>query len=276
MPATLFSAAADPATVRARFQLLRPGPRLWAIGAVHGDVPGLVQLHDRLAEVIGPGDRVVYLGNFLGIGPDPAGVLDEVLDFRCRLMARQHAFACDVVLLRGQQEEMWSKLMQLQFAPHPREVLDWLGKSGVKTTLASYGLDYEQGQRAARESVTACARWTSIVRAQMSKRPGHREVFSALKRAALTRDGAMIFVAAGLHPGKTLDAMSDEFWWGGGLLDRHGGAYGAVKRIVRGYRTNLTIPESDGLVLSVDGGAGRGGRPMAACLDAAGVLVATI
>ncbi len=276
IPASLLSPSSDAAAVRARFALIQPGRRIWAIGAVHGDLAGLVQLHDRLADAIGPGERLVYLGNLLGVSGNPAGVLDEVLDFRCRLLARTGAFACDVVLLRGQQEEMWSKLMQLQFAPKPQEVLRWLMDSGVGATLMSYGLDPVHGERAARESVTACARWTSQVRGAMADRAGHRELFSALKRAAVTRDGIILLVAAGLNLAKTLDAMTDEFWWGGPVLDRLVGGYGDVQRIVRGHQGPTAHAEPDGVLVTLDGGAGRGGRPMAGCFDHTGQLVATL
>src|SRR5271165_1084784 len=43
--------------------------------------------------------------------------LDELLDFRRRVLGRGGGAACDVAFLRGSQEEVWQKLLQLQFAP---------------------------------------------------------------------------------------------------------------------------------------------------------------
>ena len=38
----------------------------------------LCAMHDALADRIEPGDRVIYLGNFLGYGPDIIGIATEV------------------------------------------------------------------------------------------------------------------------------------------------------------------------------------------------------
>ena len=98
---------------RDRFARIRGGAPLWAIAAIHGDVQRLIALHDRLARRIGVLDRVVYLGNYIGVGGAPAATLDELLAFRRWLLARPGSFACDVAYLRGAQEEMWAKLLQV-------------------------------------------------------------------------------------------------------------------------------------------------------------------
>src|SRR5207244_1969250 len=79
------------------------------------------------------------LGNYLGYGASVAATIDELLDFRCRALARPDAFACDVVFLRGAQEEMWQKLLQLQFAQNPGEVLEWMVREGVEATVKAFG-----------------------------------------------------------------------------------------------------------------------------------------
>ncbi len=121
-----------------KFAVLRNADRIWAVGSIHGDTHRLGALHDRLAERFRPpGDRLVYLGNYLGRGPDVAGTVDELLDFRRRVIALPNMFASDVVFLRGGQEEMWQKLLQLQFAVNPREVLDWMLGQGLGATLSA-------------------------------------------------------------------------------------------------------------------------------------------
>ena len=50
----------------------------------------------------------------------------------------------DVVFLRGAQEEMFLKLLQLQTAPNPNEILLWMYEHGVNKTIDSYGLDSKQ------------------------------------------------------------------------------------------------------------------------------------
>src|SRR3546814_3609696 len=73
--------------------------------------------------------------------------LDSLLRFRSLFLARPDAFACDVVHLRGSQEEMWQKLLQLQFATDPRAVLQWMLDQGLAASLESYGIAPADGLR---------------------------------------------------------------------------------------------------------------------------------
>ena len=47
----------------------------------------------------------------------------------------------EIVFLRGAQEEMFLKLMQLQTAPNPEDIVSWMFDHGVDKTIHSYGLD---------------------------------------------------------------------------------------------------------------------------------------
>ena len=88
-----------------KFAILRKTRRIWAIGAIHGEAARLAALHDMLAgRFVLPGDRIVYLGNYLGRGPDVGGTVEELLDFRRRALALPGMFAADIVFLRGGQE----------------------------------------------------------------------------------------------------------------------------------------------------------------------------
>jgi len=128
--------------------LLRGARRIWAIGAIHGDAARLKILHDRMGARLADGDRIVYLGNYLGHGAAIVPTIDELLDFRRRVLSRKNAFACDVVHLRGAQEEMWHKLLQLQFAPNPAAVLQWMVALGLRprsrAMVATCGRDLPQ------------------------------------------------------------------------------------------------------------------------------------
>src|SRR6201988_5021952 len=99
-----------------KFALLRGARRVWAIAAVNGEACPLVRLQYAIIKRFQEDYRVVYLGNYLGHGDAVLATIDELLDFRRRVLGRQRGFACDVVFLRGAQEEMWQKLLQLQFA----------------------------------------------------------------------------------------------------------------------------------------------------------------
>ena len=112
--------------------------RIWAVAACHGDVARLDRLHLALADRFRVGDRLIYCGNYLG-GGDPTGAIDRLLAFRTYMLAAPGMIANDLVYLRGIQEEIWSKMLQIQFAPNPREVLTWMLDRGAEATLRAYG-----------------------------------------------------------------------------------------------------------------------------------------
>ena len=62
-----------------KFAVLRRYRRVWAVAAIHGEADRLGRLHERLAGSLGPGDRLVYLGNYLGRGAAVAATVDGLL-----------------------------------------------------------------------------------------------------------------------------------------------------------------------------------------------------
>lgn len=274
-------AAPAPAVREAKFAVLRRARRVWVVGAIHGEAHRLADLHDALWPRFADGDRLVYLGNSLGRGRTVAGTLDELARFRCAVIARPYMFASDVAYLRGSQEEMWEKLLQLQFAVNPREVLDWMLTQGVAATIQAYGGDPDRGRAAAREGPMAMGRWTASLRQAMTERPGHRALMSTLRRAAYTDDHGLLFVHAGLDPARPLVEQSDALWWGHPGWDGIDHPYEGFRRVVRGFDRAVRGPsraERQSIVaaahtLTVDGGCGFGGALVAACLTPAGEIV---
>ena len=170
--------------------------RVWAIAAVDGESARLASIHDRIGQRFQEGDRLVYLGNYLGAGRVLATV-DELVEFRRRVLARQRGSACAVVFLRGAQEEMWHKLLQLQFAPNPSEVLQWMVSAGIEAVIRAYGGDLRQGFAASRGGAQAITRWTAVLRDRMNDTPGHRAFFSSLRHGAFTEPaGVRIWTAS--------------------------------------------------------------------------------
>lgn len=105
---------------------LRGGGTTWALGALAGDDGALERLGSALMQHWQPGDRLVVLGNMLGAAGNTPRTLDLMLRLRRRLLARPGAEVEDFVFLRGPQEEIWHKALQLQFALAPLDVLDWM------------------------------------------------------------------------------------------------------------------------------------------------------
>jgi len=255
------------------YAVLRRSRRVWAVASIHGEAERLAALHGHLSERLQFGDRLVYLGNVLGQGPQVLQSVDEVLRFRAQVMARPLGFAGDVAILRGAQEEMWQKLLELQFAPNPREVFAFMRRHGLDATIAAYGGDPRQGEAACREGPLAITRWTTGLRQHVNQNPGHAQFMAALRRAAFTDQGTLLFVNAGLDASKPLDLQGDAFWWGGGAFLELVEPYETYRRVVRGFdRRHSGLVESPHAV-SLDAGSGFGGALIAACFSNDGVIV---
>lgn len=236
--------------------------RIWAISAIHAESRRLMTLHDLLYPLIRPGDRLVYLGNYTGFGPDSPGTIDEILTFRRMVLSIPGMAAGDIVYLRGAQEEIWQKLLQIQFAPNSYQTLEWMLRNGLEPTLRQYGLDPDKGRHACQEGVMGLTKWTSQIRTHLRRHAGH-EIFSTQhKRAAYTHDEnpyPMLFVHTGLDPQKPLHEQGDSFWWGSQHFSQILLPYDPFQKVVRGYD-----PAHQGLNLNcvtatLDGGCGFGG-----------------
>ncbi len=256
-----------------KFAVIRRAARVWAVAAIHGDADRLCALHDALSPRLSPDDRLVYLGNYLGHGAAIIRTLDELLRFRRQFIARPRLFASDVVYLRGSQEEMWQKLLQLHFAVNPREVLDWMLGQGVDATLRAYGGDPARSRVAMREGAMAIGRWTASVRQAMAAHLGHRELMSILRRAAHTDDDGLLFVHAGLDPRRPLAEQGDSLWWGHAAWAKLRTPYADYRCVVRGYGGAAAAVDPGPHALTIDGGCGAGGPLVAVCLATDGTVL---
>jgi len=258
------------------FAVLPEGRRNWAVASIFGEIDRLAALHAILDARIAPQDNLIYLGNLLGRG-DVGATVDELLLFRRAILARRLTDDCgEIVFLRGSQEEMWHKLLQMQFAPNPGEVLEWMLSQGIGATLQAYGGTLAEGRTAARLGAVALSRWTNQLRVAMRERDGHERLMTELRRAAYTRDGTILFVNAGVDPRRPLSAQRDSFWWGSREFETMTGTYAGFRRIVRGAgprRSGVVIGEP---VASIDGGCGAGGPLVAACFAADGAVLDVI
>ena len=258
---------------RQKFAVLRAVRRVWAVGAIHGDAARLERLHAALWPRLELCDRIVYLGNMIGRGPASLEVLDALLRFRIHVLARPHSDVEDVVYLRGSQEEMWQKMLQLQFATDPRGVLRWMFEQGVDAILQSYGVAPEDALRGAATGTVVLTRWTGRLRRIIQAHPGHYELMAALRRAAYSDDGALLFVNSGLDPSRPLEAQSDSFWWSSGAFHRIAEPYGDFRRILRGFDPSHAGYALTDYTATLDGGCGFGGTLIAACVTPDGALI---
>jgi len=256
--------------------VLRGGGRVWAIGAIHGDAARLRVLHGRLKSQLVPGDQLVYLGGYLGCGSAVVAAIDEILLFRRAFIAQPGVAVEDVVFLRGAQEEIWQKLLQLQFAVGPADVLRWMLDRGVGPTIAAYGGSADEGLLAAEQGVLALTRWTGGLRQAIRQFDGHTTLLACLKHAAYTDDHQLLFVHAGIDPARPLGAQRDHFWWGLPAFEALETAYLPFRLVVRGYLPAGGNGAPGRPVATLDGGAGRGGPLIAACFGPDGDILQVI
>lgn len=219
-------------------------------------------LHDALQDRFQPGDRVVYLGNYIGYGDRPCETIDELLTFRRLLLSMPGIIPDDIIYLRGGQEEMWQKLLQIHFAPNPVELLLWIQEKGLSATLEPYGISFHDGIVAAQEGVMALTHWTNSLREAIRLRPGHEIFGMQLKRAAYLPESSssqMLFVHAGINPDLPLDEQGDSFWWGNGDFNRISTPYAPFHKVIRGFDPEHRGIYINGVTACIDGGCGFGG-----------------
>jgi hypothetical protein len=247
--------------------------RIWAMSSIHAESQKLVQVHDQILERFRPGDRLIYTGNYIGRGRDSAGVIDELLMFRRLLLSMPGVLCNDIVYLRGAQEELWQKALQVQFAPNPKEVMRWMLDNGLNESLCAYGVSPIEGMSAANGGVMPLSRWTNRMREMIRVKPGHDIFMMQLRRAAYTNTDVnfpMIFVNSGINQQKSLDDQGDAFWWYGHQFPQIVLPFEPFQKIIRGYdplQNGITV---SAVTASIDGGCGFGGNLVCAGFDTNG------
>jgi len=265
-----------------RFANLGTPERIFAIPSIHGNLQKLHALHESLYHQFQPGDRLIYLGNYTGYGDYSRQTIDSLLSFRRCLMSMPGVQASDIIYLRGTQEEMWQKLIQIQFAPNPSLVMDWMLDRGLAQTIESYGLCLHEAQRVAHEGVIRLSRWTEKVRHTIYSNPGHDIFGSQLKRAAYTDcryqkvEGTcspLLFVNAGIDFSKSLEDQGDCLWWGNTHFSSARLPYNPYQKIFRGYDPMNGGYDENAITATLDNNCGRGGSLLYAAIASNGDIV---
>lgn len=242
--------------------------RIWVIGAVYGDAARLSVLHQTLISLYQADDIIIYLGNLMGYGSDVGGVLDEVFCFRNILIQKMKAKPENIIYLRGNQEEMWRKLLTLQFAHKPENIYPWLLNHGVGESIRAYGLDPEEGKVIVNRGSVAISRWTGELRNLQNDSHGHNDILNALKHAVLTDDGKILFASWGVDPSLPFSAQGDAFWWGSQFVINPEKQYDKFDLLVRGESN----PKNYGVHsyphhLHINSAGGRGGPLLGAVIE---------
>ncbi len=212
--------------------------KIWAIGSLHSDLESFQSIKNYILLNFQEGDKLIFLGNIIGFGKKSKEIISEVLSLRFFLMAKFYLNHNDIVFLRGAQEEMFSKLLQLQIAPNPIEIIDWIFSHGVDQTIISYNFNPQEFREVASQGTIQINKLTAKLNSKISETPGHKEFFSSLKHAAFSETKEILFVNRGVDISRPLSAQSDCFWWGYQNFSQINKPYNTFKRVVRGYQSN--------------------------------------
>ncbi len=221
-----------------KFQEFKDASKIWAVGSIHSNVEAFNSIKKYILSNFGENDKLIFLGNVIGFGEYSKEIISEVNNLRFDLMSKFCLDHNDIVYLRGAQEEMFSKLLQLQIAPNPIEIIDWIFSHGVDQTLLSYDFDPNEFRNVASQGTIQINKLTSKLNNKISTMPGHKEFFSHLKHAAYSDTKEILFVNRGVDISRPLSAQYDCFWWGYQNFSTINKPYFTFKRIVRGYQSN--------------------------------------
>ena len=221
-----------------KFLELKNPNKIWAIGSLHSSFDSFYSIKKYILSNFESGDKLIFLGNIIGFRNKSKEIITEVLKLRFKLMAKYKLKNKDIIFLRGAQEEMLSKLLQLHIAPNPTEILDWVFSHGVDQTIISYGFNPDEFRKIASQGTIQINKLTTKLNHVISSNPGHKEFFSNLKHAAFSDSMEVLFVNRGVDLSRPLSAQNDCFWWGYQNFSLINKPYNTFRRIVRGYQSN--------------------------------------
>ncbi len=216
---------------------LKKSGKIWAIGSIHSNLKSFNSIKKFIFNNFELSDRLIFLGNIIGLGDNSKETLTSVIDLRFNLMSKFKLKPDSIIFLRGAQEEMFTKLLQLQLAPNPAEIIDWMFDHGVNKTIESYGFSENEVRGIASSGTINISKMTSNLNKVLQKNPGHTQYFLNLKHAAYSSTKKILFVNRGVDITRPLSAQNDCFWWGYQNFSIIEKPYKTFLRIVRGYES---------------------------------------
>ncbi len=216
---------------------LKKSNKIWAVGSIHSNLNSFNSIKNHILRYFNDNDKLIFLGNIIGLGDNSKETLNSVIDLRFSLMSKFKLNPESIVFLRGAQEEMFSKLLQLQLAPNPKEIIEWMFEHGVNKTINSYGFSEDEIKNVSSSGTINISKWTSNLNKVVQMNLGHKEYFLNLKHAAYSYTKKILFVNRGVDITRPLSAQNDCFWWGFQNFSKIQHPYKTYLRIVRGYES---------------------------------------
>ena len=219
------------------FVEIKESNKIWAIGSIHSNLKSFSSIKKYILNNFETSDKLIFLGNVIGLGNNSKETLSSVIDLRFNLMSKFKLKPQSIIFLRGAQEEMFSKLLQLHLAPNPSEIIEWMFDHGVNATINSYGFSDSEVKNIASSGTINISKWTTNLNKAVQSNPGHTQYFLNLKHAAYSYTKKILFVNRGVDITRPLSAQNDCFWWGFQNFSRIQKPYKTFLRIVRGYES---------------------------------------
>ena len=224
---------------KTNFTEIAKSKKIWAIGSIHSRHGAFESIKKYLLEKFEKNDSLIFLGNIIGLEKESKKTLNSVLDLRNNLMSKFCLDPEKIIFLRGAQEEMFLKLLQLQTAPNPHDIVKWMFEHGVGATIKSYGFNIEELLQVSMQGTIPISKWTSRLNSSLLAQPGHNQYFINLKHAAYTNTKKILFLNRGVDISRPLSAQNDCFWWGYQNFSKLNQPYNSFIRIVRGYQSQI-------------------------------------
>tara|TARA_Y100000590_G_C15432062_1_gene905584 strand:- start:10 stop:822 length:813 start_codon:yes stop_codon:yes gene_type:complete len=223
-----------------KFAELKYAKRIWAIGSIHSCYESFESIKKYILNNFIIGDKLIFLGNVIGFGNFSKETLSSVIDLRNNLLGNFLLKPEDIVFLRGAQEEMFLKLLQLQTAPNPLDIVNWMFEHGVDKTAESYGFNRDEIKNISTQGTLSITKLTLKLTKVLNENPGHKEYFSNICHAAYSYNKKILFVNRGVDISRPLSAQNDCFWWGYQNFSKLTKPYNTFVKIVRGYEPSLS------------------------------------
>jgi serine/threonine protein phosphatase 1 len=214
---------------------------IYAIPDIHGQKDALDKALAVIEDDGGRAARVIFLGDYIDRGPDSRGVIDRLMDGQAQ--------GRDWITLRGNHDTYLPGFLDdgdaYRSKSHP-DLPWWAPRLGGDTTLASYGVTFEDQNQTA-----------ILAKARAAIPQSHREFLANCP--LWHREPGLIFVHAGLRPGIPLpDQTPQDLMWIREPFLSDPRDHGAL--VIHGH-TAIDSPRHHGNRINLDGGAGWG-RPL--------------
>ena len=85
------------------FVELKKSNKIWAIGSIHSNLKSFKSIKEFLLNNFEATDKLIFLGNVIGLGSNSKETLNSVIDLRFSLMSKFKLEHESIVFLRGAQ-----------------------------------------------------------------------------------------------------------------------------------------------------------------------------